>query len=371
MKLAFAFLLGTLIAASLSMAAPQDVSVAGPGQRPPLWFACCDHGIEQMNALFADGTVIADLKELHAGIAMALDDLSPERAAMVQRLNTEGVPMIAWLVLAHDQGYYVNASNATQTTARYEAFQAWSRENHLRWDAVGLDIEPVFDEWRTSRIKQVGIFLRRSFDGDRVWKAREDYHDLIQKMQSDGHRVQTYQMMFIADERRAHSTMLERWFGMVDVRGDEEVLMTYSSFNHRVGSVIVWDYGPDAQALAVGSTLGSDNPQTDARTGPLDWDEFISDTLVASHFSKIIGVYSLEGCVKQGFLAKLKTVDWNQGVTLRGATVAGVGRFRKSIQAILWLASHFYYLLVAFVLLLAWGIWWLKRPSRRPTVQVA
>jgi hypothetical protein len=367
MKLALGCLLGLLLAASGLVAAQPDVNVAGPGQRPPLWFACCDHGIDQMNALFADGTVITDLKELHAGIALALDDLSPARAAIVQRLNAEGVPVVAWLVLPHDQGYYVNASNAPQTAARYEAFEAWSRENHLHWDAVGLDIEPVFDEWRGTRLWQFRLLMRRSFDGDRVYKARHDYKTLIEKMQSDGHRVQTYQMMFIADERRARSTMLERWFGMVDVRGDEEVLMTYSSFNHNVGSVIVWDYGPDAQMLAVGSTLATGNPETDAKAAPLKWEEFLSDTIVASHFSKSIGVYSLEGCVKQGFLTKLKTVDWTQGVTLRGATVAGVGRFRKAIQGTLWLASHFEYLLGGFLLFVGWLIWWIRRPAKRAT----
>src|SRR5579871_6033214 len=64
MKLAFGCLLAVLLAAPrLTGAAQPDVNVAGPGLRPPLWFACCDHGIDQMNALFADGTVIADLKE--------------------------------------------------------------------------------------------------------------------------------------------------------------------------------------------------------------------------------------------------------------------------------------------------------------------
>jgi hypothetical protein len=36
--------------------------------------------------------------------------------------------------------------------------------------------------------------------------------------------------------------------------------------------------------------------------------------MVANHFSHVIGVYNLEGCVPQGFLARLKIVNWNVSV---------------------------------------------------------
>jgi hypothetical protein len=40
----------------------------------------------------------------------------------------------------------------------------------------------------------------------------------------------------------------------VDVRGEREVLMVYTSFNQSLDSALIWVYGPDAQAIAVGST---------------------------------------------------------------------------------------------------------------------
>jgi hypothetical protein len=128
-------------------------------------------------------------------------------------------------------------------------------------------------------------------------------------MQAHGYRVQTYQFIFLADERGAHFTLLERLFGLVDVRGDEEGLMTYSSFNHKAGTAVAWSYGQDTQALAVGITLSSGNAALDAKYGPLNWEEFSRDTIVASHFSRQLGVYSLEGCVRQGFLPRLKATD--------------------------------------------------------------
>ena len=128
-------------------------------------------------------------------------------------------------------------------------------------------------------------------------------------MQAAGYRVQTYQLPFIADERGAHTTLLERVLGLVDVRGDEEVLMLYGSFNHQTGAGMLWAYGPAAQAVAVGSTARSGDAATDARLPPLDWDEFPRDLIVAAHFARTVGVYSLEGCVQQGFLPRLRTMD--------------------------------------------------------------
>ena len=76
---------------------------------------------------------------------------------------------------------------------------------------------------------------------------------------------------------------------------------------------MVWSYGHDTQTLAVGTTLGSGDAKTNAKFGPLNWDEFSRDVTVASHFSQTVGVYNLEGCVRQGFLPRLITMDWNQG----------------------------------------------------------
>jgi len=339
-------------------------TVVTPSTQPPqLFFACCDQGTDSLNALLARPELFSDLRDLHAGVAVALEDFGPERTQFVQRLNESGIPAVAWLVLPHDKGYYVNARNAPQTAARFAQFETWTQQNHLRWQAVGLDIEPNFDEWKTSRWRIILRLLRRSFDRAAVIRSRRDYSALIEEMQAHGYHVQTYQMNFMADERRAHSTLLERLFGFVDVRGNEEVLMAYSSFNHKAGSAVVWNYGHDAQLLAVGSTLSSGDPQMDAKFGPLNWNEFSSDLRVASHFSREIGVYNLEGCLRQNFLSRLKTLDWSQGVTLPAAKTARVHRFRFEVQAILWTASHLLY----FILALAVLVWLLVLYRRNRT----
>jgi hypothetical protein len=346
-------------------ASSKGVYIPGPGTRPQLIFACCDQGKEALSAIFADPSVFSDLEELHAGLTIPMDDLSPDRACLVRRLNQAGLPAIAWLVLPRDQGYYVNASNEPQVALRFAEFEKWSEENDLHWNAVGLDIEPDFKEFQGPKWRLVWTLLGRAFDGDRVRVARQAYAALIHQMQAHGYRVQTYQLIFLADERKAHSTVLERLFGLVDVRGDEEVLMTYSNFNHEAGAAMVWSYGQDTQAVAVGSTLSSGNSALDSKYGPLNWEEFSRDVVVASHFSRQVGVYSLEGCVRQKFLPRLKTMDWNQGVEIPAAALARMHRFRAVVQGILWTASYFPYLAIVF---LAVVIGMLRRRIRGKTL---
>ncbi|MGA6988410.1 MAG: hypothetical protein WBZ01_20305, partial [Terriglobales bacterium] len=333
----------TVVSLDDSSTSSTGVYVPGPGTRPQLMFACCDQGKQALGSMFEDPAVFSDLKELHAGLAIPIDDLSPARAQLIHRLNEAGLPAVAWMVLPGDQGYYVNASNAPQTANRFAEFEKWSKENNLQWSAVGLDIEPDVKEFRWSIWRLAWTLLLRGFDGARVLGPRQAYGHLIHEMQAHGYRVQTYQLIFLADERKVHSTMLERLFGLVDVRGDEEVLMAYSNFNHKVGAAMVWSYGHDTQVLAVGSTLSSGNAAMDAKYGPLSWDEFSRDAIVASHFSREVGVYSLEGCVRQGFLPRLKTMDWNQGVEIPAAALARMRRFRAVVQAVLWTASHVLY----------------------------
>ena len=119
------------------------VTVQGPGVPPNLGFACCDQGIEKMQALFNNQDVIADLKDLHAEVAIPILDFSPQRAAAVHRLNQAGIPVIAGLLLPKE-GYYFSADNEPAAALRFAAFDAWSRNQGLRWNGVGLDVEPNF-----------------------------------------------------------------------------------------------------------------------------------------------------------------------------------------------------------------------------------
>jgi hypothetical protein len=355
LSLAFGLLLFTTVSANAAEGF-RDIRVQDQNAtRPQLIFAC-DRQTKELASLFTP-ELISDLRELNAGVALSTEDLTTERAQVVRQLNAAGIPMTAWIALPKEQGYYVNASNAPQTAARFAEFDKWTTDNGLRWAAVGLDIEPTLNEYGallTHKGQLISLALRRALDSGRVRRAQETYAALIRRMQSRGYKVQTYQLAFIVDERNAHTTLLERLFGLVDVRGDQEVLMLYTSFIHEIGAATIWRYGPAAQTIAVGSTAPSGDPVMDAKKPPLNRDEFSRDLIVAHHFSPVIGVYSLEGCVRQGFMPKLKAMDWTQAVVIPAESLKKSAQSSKGIHAILWLGSHLLYFIAAFLLLAIW-----------------
>jgi hypothetical protein len=341
-----------------------DIRISGENKGGPaqLVFAC-DGSTSELETLFSQPDVLSDLKDLHAGIALALQDLSPDRARIVRQLNSAGIPVTAWLALPAEQGYYLNAANAPEAAARFAAFQTWTSTYGLQWAGVGLDIEPNIKDFatlRNSKWRLARTLSGRYFDMERVRRARESYSSLIREIQAHGYRVQTYQFPFISDARRVRSTLLERLAGIVDVKGDQEVLMVYTSFNHRLDSALIWVYGPDAQAIAVGVTSGS---TTAPRFTPLNWEDFSRDLIVASHFSHVVGIYNLQGSVQQGFLPRLKTMNWNQSVEIPGDSIRKARQLRARIQRALWLVAHLPYFAAAILIAITWIL--TQRSSRK------
>jgi hypothetical protein len=352
-----------LVAASALASIPSGgIRVQGPGAAPQLMFACCDHGMSQMQSLLTDANVIGNLKNLHAGLVVAIVDFTPERAELVRRLNLEGIPVIAGLGMPPEQGFYFNAENAPEAAARFAAFDAWSREQGLRWDAVGLDIEPNFAKlaslnghwWRFFT-----TFLSRAIDVRRMYRAQRVYSALIANIRSRGYFVQTYQLPYLPVERKAHSSLLDRMLGTVDVRGDQEVLMLYTSYAGSVGAAIIWKLGPDAQSIAICCTDG--DPA--ANPAVLDWSRFSRDLIVAARFSHLIGVYDLEGCVRQGFLPRLKSMDWSQSVTIPAVAVRAADQRLGMLRLVLSISSRLLYFV--FILLLAIALTGWRRRSRK------
>jgi hypothetical protein len=197
-------------------------------------------------------------------------------------------------------------------------------------------------------------------------RAIRAYSALIANMQAQGYLVQTYQLPILPVERHADSSLLDRLLGTVDVRGDQEVLMLYTSYAPPpVGAAIIWKLGPDAQAIAIGVTDG------DPRANPavLDWSRFSRDLIVAGHFSHLIGVYDLEGCVRQSFLSRLKTMNWNQSVTIPADAIRRADHRLLLLGLILLISSHFLYVVVVLIIaLIAWR-WRIHKMKRKLSTQ--
>ena len=145
------------------------------------------------------------------------------------------------------------------------------------------------------------------------------------------------------------------------MRGNEEYLMLYTSYARRVGAAMIWSLGPHAQSIAIGSTDGT--LPAGSGSGPLNWDEFSRDLLVASHFSHDIGVYNLEGCVRQGFLPRIEAMNWSGSVIIPAASVTRAQRLGMALRVALWIGSRVLYFAAAALFMLVWLI--LHRRARR------
>lgn len=335
--------------------------------KPQLTFAC-ELEAEALRALMTQ-QVIDDLLALKAHLSLGILDLSPERAEVVRRLNRAGVPVIAWLLLPKEQGYWFNLYNAPQAVARYEDFKVWTAEYGLKWAGIGLDIEPDINEVTELSQRKWGIFskiFRRIWNRRYLKTARAVYQDLVAQIHTDGYPVDGYQFPFISDERKVGSTLLQRAVGLVDLAVDREVWMLYSSFIRPNGAGFIASYAPEAQCVGLGSTGGG--VELGVSLPPLTWEEFARDLRLAWYYCNDIFIFSLEGCIQQGYLKRLLSFVWDCPLLLPDDSKSRVDSYRGALQSGLWMVAHFSVLLIgAISTFLAWkGIIYLirKRTTR-------
>ena len=291
---------------------------------------------------FFTGQVISDLSALGASVSLGILNRSRERAETVRRLNEAGIPVTAWLLLPREQGYWFNAGNVRQAEACYQQLKAWTAENDLHWAAVGLDIEPDVADMELLGESKPRWLLKaagRLADRGRLRQAEKGYAQLVNAMRADGYTVESYQFPFIADERRARSTLIRRAAGLVDVPADREVWMLYTSYFRPKGAGFLWSYAPDAQAIGLGSTGGGvDTGIGDSR--PLSWEELARDLRLAWHWNDRLYLFSLEGCVRQGFLPRLREFTWDQPLLTPDDAAVGWDSLRAWLTPALWAGSH-------------------------------
>lgn len=313
---------------------------------PRLTFFCELEPVE-LQRLF-DNLDLGDLAALNATLSLGIMDFSPERAEVVQRLNQAGIPVIAWLLLPKEQGYWFNLDNVSQAVACYNDFKVWTAQYGLRWAGLGLDIEPdirELEQFMTRTWSLLPNILRRFFNHRGLRQAQRTYTRLVAEMHADGYRVDSYIHPVIVDERKAGSTLLRRLTGVVDVPVNREVWMVYTSQFRSLGVGLLGSYGPEAQSLALGVTgggvdLGIGDPR------PLTWEEFSRDLRLAWYWCEDIHVFSLEGCVEQGFLKKMVNFAWDQPILIPETAIQRVNNLRSTLSTLLWLSVNLKYMLL-------------------------
>jgi hypothetical protein len=116
---------------------------------------------------------------------------------------------------------------------------------------------------------------------------------------------------------------------------DREVLMLYSSFYRPYGAAILDSYARDALSVGLGVTGGGVQIAGVVQPAFLSWEEFQRDLLIARLRTDDIHIFSLEGCVQQGFLQRMVSLDWDASPLWPDRGLGEVGHVRALLRVAL------------------------------------
>lgn len=304
-------------------------------------------GAEELTDLLAKPGVLRTFTQSGHGISMGISQFDAARAAVVRQLTAEGIPVIARLLLPTSAGYWFNVENYPQAVAHYHTFRDWAREERLQFSGVAVDFEPSLRQLSGIRqLKPFSLYVRfRTAHSNALFPAALDaYYDLGTEIRLDGFTLYSYILPVLIDDRRAGTTLLQRMMDLVDIPAEFEVLMCYSSllphgiFGSNIGGALIAEYGPFADALGIGviGNTYSASSGTGIPTATLSWDALVHDLQLAASFTENIHLFSLEGCIAQGYLSRLQEIDWSAPVTVPWRSRTQLRLLRLALTLILW-----------------------------------
>jgi len=294
------------------------------------------------------------------GVALALPRLDEPRVTAARLLTARGVPLVAWLRLPVEEGFAFNAQNYPRALACYQTFRAWALTHQLTFEAVGLEMAPPSELLRTARPSLPWALrrLRNAHDSALYLAARAAYLDLVTSIRNDGYELHTYQIPLVADDRRIGTTLVQRVLDVVDLPTDLDVLLCSSGIpvellDGDLGGALVASYGPDADAIGVGSSA-DDGEQ------PLPWPALRRDLLLAAQHTDVVYVDSLEMCASQGLLPQIAALDWGMQLQVAPGRQALLVLFR-CVMLLLLAGSRFGLRALAWTGWLLAAALWLNR----------
>lgn len=128
--------------------------------------------------------------------------------------------------------------------------------------------------------------------------------------------------------------------------------MLYTSIFGSIGPGILWAYAPEAEAIGVGSTGGGPDIPGHPEVPALSWETFSRDLRLARQWCDNLLIHSLEGCVRQGFLTRLRSFDWEEPVEPPKLAPVAKG-LRSILRGFLWANAHPRHAAVGVVVILS------------------
>jgi hypothetical protein len=324
------------------------------GSKPQISFFC-ELPEKEFIGLFADSALVKELAAMKVSLRIGLHDFGPGRTATIRKLNQAGIPVYAWLLLPEEDGYWFNMQNGKKALKRYEDFRKWTVENRLKWEGIGLDLEPDINDAKlamTHPAKLAWKAYKRLYDNKSVISAKEIYQKLISIMKADGYLVESYIIPYLFEERAKNTISCQNLLGIVDIETDREIPMLYTSVLGNPGIIPL--YHKAKMPVALGSTGGGVNIEG-FEAPSLSWDKLNRDLLLASKLTDEIVIFCLESSVQKGFLNEIKNLDFNKEAQNISIEIEKQQKINGYIRSVLVILDHPFWL-TAGVLVIISGI---------------
>jgi len=307
--------------------------------------------------LFQDKTIISNLQKLHAQVRMGILDLTDERAQVIRDLNKAGVPVFAWLLLPEEKGYWFNSGNGEAAIQRYQEIKKWADEHQILFSGIGLDLELDYNDAKliqSNPWKLIAKIPGRLYDKTELEKGRKDYTELIKIIKADNYKVESYYASFIKDETELNQTSIQQASKFLDIKTDKEIPMLYSSFmGNADGLITIYGLDLKLEAVALGSTGGG----VDTTLPTLSYDQLVHDINMASKQVKEVHIFSLEGCVRKGYLSRLVDYNYDSSLVPDPSQIKAIKNLQKTVKRISTLLSYPTLLFSVILLILFFIIW--------------
>ncbi len=265
--------------------------------------------------LFADSSLILNLKKLNAEIRMGLLDLSPERAEVLKSLNKANIPVVAWLLLPKEKGYWFHSGNSKDAFERYYEVTNWAKKNGIKFSGIGIDLELDMNDlelYKTNKFKLFGKLIGRLYAKDEFLASKKQYEKLIATMKKDGFRVESYYIPVIKYETAKGRTAIQQVSRFMDLQTDKDIPMLYTSLmGNPYGTLKLLAIDDNLKSVALGSTGGGFDPSLNS----MKWDDLAYDLRLASKTANELHIFCLEAAVEKGFIPRL--IDFDYGVPVK------------------------------------------------------
>ncbi len=281
--------------------------------------------------------LIAHLNVHAIRVVLALRDYSAERAELVRRLNRARIPVVAWLVHAERD---FRMHDAHEVRACFDAFQQWSTQHGLGWDAVALDIEPdVRDAVRFGDQPTVDLttLIRRIGDRWHIEEATSAYTHVLAHIRDAGFVIELFEMPFVRDDRVSGTTIARRLLGLPDVMADRTVMQLQSSYVRPYGAGLIAAYAPEASSVMVGSL------RADAHHRSMTVDELMRDLghISACGITNIYIADMQEACTRPELVVAIVEKAWvTKVLPPADEYYQQVARMRAGVRALLWAGAR-------------------------------